>query len=274
MLLHNLNKYKAVLAIPLISMSMILLAGVALAKEENGTNFHKVFSNLIESASKDNKYLLDGWNDYLVKLSGYSNAEHLKVVEELTIDYAKAFKALSEKHEEDRKQDKIQYNSVWLDELVKQIGKDFVCSNKKAVMLNLMMAFNRNDAKKYDQDAKEIISKELVLYLAYERYLGIFMDYYNQLSKEDQKKISAWKEVAEKYLSIANRSHFAQVYYSFHMINKIRDNAMQKENKELYTFFKKTYFPYGSGVSKKAERDINMFVEMCKMQSLKQSYKT
>jgi hypothetical protein len=27
-------------------------------------------------------------------------------------------------------------------------------------MLNLMMAFNRNDAKKYDQDAKEIISKE------------------------------------------------------------------------------------------------------------------
>ena len=269
MLLLNIKKYKFVLAIPLISMSIVFLAGVALAKEENGSNFHKVFSNLIESASKENKYLLDGWNDYLAKVSGYSNAEHLKVIEELTIDYANAFKALSEKHEENRKQDKIQYNSGWLDELVKQIGKDFVCNNKKAVMLNLMIAFNRNDAKKYDQDAKEIISKELVLYLAYERYLGIFIDYYHQLSEQNQKKISAWKEAAEKYLSIAKRSHFAQVYFGFHMINIIRDNAMQKENKKLYTFFKKSNFPYGSGVSKKAERDVNMFVEMCKMQSLK-----
>jgi hypothetical protein len=96
------------------------------------------------------------------------------------------------------------------------------------------------------------------------------MDYYHQLSEKDRKKMNAWKEVAEKYLSIANRSHFAQVYYSFHMINKIRDNAMKKENKELYTFFKIANFPYGSGVSSKAERDIDIYVNMCKMQSLKQ----
>jgi hypothetical protein len=247
-----------------------LIAGITFAKEENSTNFHQAFSNLIESTSKENKYLLDGWNDYLVKVLGYPNSEHLKVIEELTIDYAKAFKTLDEKHEKDRKQDKIQYTSEWLEELVAQFGKDFICNNKRAVMLNLMMAFNRNDANKYDQDAKEIISKELVLYLAYERYLGIFMDYYHQLSEKDREKMNAWKEVAEKYLSIANRSHFAQVYYSFHMINKIRDNAMKKENKELYTFFKNANFPYGSGASNKAERDIDMYVNMCKMQSLKQ----
>lgn len=268
--LLNIKKYKAILVISLLPMSICLIASVAFSKEKNSPNLHQAFSNLIESTSKENKHLLDGWSEYLVKVLGYSNAEHLKVIEELTIDYAKAFKALDEKHKKDREQDKIQYTSEWLDELAEQFGKDFVCNNKRAVMLNLMMAFNRNDAKRYDHDAKEIISKELVLYLAYERYLSVFMDYYHQLSEKDRKKMNAWKDVAEKYLSIANRSHFAQVYYSFHMINKVRDNALQKENNELYMFFKNTNFPYGSGALKKAERDLDMFVEICKMQSLKQ----
>jgi hypothetical protein len=269
MLLLNINKYKVVLAIPLLSMSICLIAGVAFSKEENSPNLYQAFSNLLESASEENKHLLDSWNDYIIKVLGYSNAEHLKVIEELTIDYAKAFKALDEKHRKDREQDKIKYTSEWLDELIEQFGKDFICNNKRAVMLNLMIAFNRNNAKKYDQDAKEIISKELVLYLAYERYLGVFMDYYHQLGDKDRKKMKAWKEVAEKYLSIANRSHFAQVYYSFHMINKVRDNALQKENNELYLFFKNTNFPYGSGALKKAEKDLDIFVEMWKIQSLK-----
>jgi hypothetical protein len=45
---------------------------------------------------------------------------------------------------------------------------------------------------------------------------------------------------------------------------------MQRENNELYMFFKKTDFPYGSGALKKAEKDLDEFVKMCKMQSLKQ----
>ena len=76
--------------------------------------------------------------------------------------------------------------------------------------------------------------------------------------------MNAWKDVAEKHLSITKRSHFARTYYGFHMINKIRDNAMQKENKELYIFFKKTDFPFGSGVLRKAERDIDLLIETCK----------
>jgi hypothetical protein len=79
------------------------------------------------------------------------------------------------------------------------------------------VAYSKNDAKKYDQDAKEIISKESILYLAYGRYLSVFMDYLNRLSDEDQRKMKAWKEVAEKYLSITNRSHFARIYYGRHM---------------------------------------------------------
>jgi hypothetical protein len=55
-----------------------------------------------------------------------------------------------------------------------------------------------------------------------------------------------------------------------HMTDKVRANAMQRENNELYMFFKKTDFPYGSGALKKAEKDLDEFVEMCKMQSLKQ----
>ena len=89
-----------------------------------------------------------------------------------------------------------------------------------------MMAFERCDAKKYDQDAKEILSKEMILYLAYEEYLDAFMDYYNKLNKRDQKRMKKWKEVAEKYLSITKKSHFAPIYYGLHMRKKIDDNVV------------------------------------------------
>jgi hypothetical protein len=270
MLLLSIKKYKVVLAIPLFLVSLCLAADNAFSKEEESSNFYQAFSNLIESAPEDNKHLLDGWNDYLTKVLGYSNAEHLKAIEELTIDYAKAFKAIDEKYAKDREQDKINYTSKWLDELVERFGKDFVSNNKRAVMLNLMMAFNRSDAKKYDQDAKDILSKELTLYLAYESYLGVFMDYYNQLSEQDQKKMKAWKEVAEKYLSITKSSHFAFIYYGSRMKYKILDNVMQKGNKELYIYFKKRTFPFGSWAFSKARQDMDMFIETCKTQSLNQ----
>lgn len=269
MLLLNINKLKVVLAILLLSMSICLKAGVAYSKEKKSPDLHQSLSNLIESASKENKHLLDGWNEYIIKVLGYSNDEHLKVIEELTIDYAEAFKTLEEKYEKDWEQDKVNYTSIWLGKLAGQFGKDFVCTNKRAVMMNLMMAFDRGDAKKYDQDAKDIISKELILYLAYERYLNVFMKYYNQLSDKDRKKMIAWKEVAEKYLSITKTSHFAFIYYSMHMTDKVRENAMQKENNELYIFFKNMDFPYGGGALRKAEKDLDKFIEMCNVHSLK-----
>ncbi|MGD9217017.1 MAG: hypothetical protein PVJ84_19560 [Desulfobacteraceae bacterium] len=265
-----IKKYKVVLIIPFLLMSIFITNDVVSSKEKKSMNFHHAFSTLIETGSKENKHLIEGWNEYIIKVLGHSNTEHLKVIEELTIDYAKAFKAFDEKYEIDLKHDTIQYTSKWLDQLVEQFGKNFVCNNKRVIMLNLMTAYDRSEGKKYDFEANKIISKELVLYLAYERYLEVFIDYYNQLNENDQKKMNAWKEVAEKYLSIAKRSHFAQIYYGSHMKYKIIDNAMQRENNELYMFFKKTDFPYGSGALKKAEKDLDEFVEMCKMQSLKQ----
>jgi hypothetical protein len=253
-------------------MSICFIADAAFSKEEKSSNFHQAFSNLIESASKENKYLLDGWNEYIIKVLGYSNAEHLKVIEQLTLDYAGTYNAINEKYEREHEKDKIQYTSKWLDELVAQFGQDFVCNNERAIMLNLMMAFDRGDAKKYDQNAKEIISKELILYLAYERYLGVFMDYYNQLSDKDRKKMIAWKEVAEKYLSITKTSHFAFTYYSRHMENRVRNNALLKENKELYMYFKNADLPFGSGALSQAMKDMNIFIEMCKNSKPKTSW--
>lgn len=264
MLLLKLKKLNVLFAVQLVLISIYFFADDAYSNEENSSNFHRAFSSLIESTSKENKHLLDEWNDYIVKTMGYSNAEHLKVIEELTIDYAKAFKALEEKYEKDREQDKINYTSEWLNDLVGRFGNDFVCNNQRAIMLNLMMAFDRWDAKKYDQDAKDIISKELILYLAYERYLGVFINYYKQLSDKDQKKMNAWKEAAEKYLSITNKSNFAFTYYSRRMENRVRNNAMLKENKELYMYFDKADLPFGSWALYQAMKDMDIFIEMCK----------
>ena len=255
---------------PLLLMSICLTVGVAFSKEENSVNFYQSFLNLIESTPKGSQYLLDGWNDYLIKVLGYSNAEHLKVIEGLTMDYAKAFEALNEKYAKDREQDKINYTSKWLNKVVERFGKNFVCNNKRTVMLNLMVAFNRRKVEKYDQDAEDILSKELILYLAYERYLDAFIKYYNQLSENDQEKMKAWKVVAERYLSITNRSHFAVIYYGSRMDNKLLENKMKNENNELYVYFKKTTFPFGSWALSKARHDMDEFGSRCKMQSSKQ----
>jgi hypothetical protein len=270
MLLLSLKNYKVILATPLILMSIFLTADLAFSKEESSANFYQAFLDLIESTPKENRHLLNGWNEYITKVLGHSNAEHLKVIEELTLDYAKAFKTLDEKYAQDQERDEIYYTSKWLDKIVERFGKDFICNNERAVMLNLMVAFNRHKAEKYDQDANDIISKELILYLAYERYLGVFMDYYKQLSKNDQKKMNSWKVVTEKYLSMTNRSHFAFIYYGSHMENKLLDYEMQKDNKELYMYFKKTIFPFGSWAFSKARQDMEKFVAKCKMQSSKQ----
>jgi len=270
MRLLNINKNIIVLAIVLLSMIICLTAAIASSKEGNSTDFSQVFSNLMESTAKENKELLVGWNDYLIKVVGHSNADHLKVIEEFTKDYAKALKAIDEKYAKDREQDKMNYTSTWLDDVTERFGKEFVCNNITAIMMNMIIAFQRTDAKRYDQDANEIISKESILYLAYESYLNHFMDYYNQLSEKDRKKMNAWKVVAEKYLSITNRSHFAFTHYGRHLNNKMEENAMQKENNELYMYFKKLILPFGSGALQKAIKDKNLFVKKCEMQGLLQ----
>lgn len=268
MLLLNLKQNNFYLAMSLLLISICLTTNVAFPKEENNADFNRSFLNLMESTPKENRYLLDGWNDYLTEVLGYSNAEHLKVIEQLTLDYAKTFKAFDEMYGKDLEQDKIQYSPQWLDDLIAKFGKDFVCSNKRAILLNLMVAFDRKSAKKYDQIANDVLGKEQILHLAYERYLGVFMKYYKQLNDKDQKKMNAWKKVAEKYLSITGKSHFAFIYYGKHMENKVHDNALQKENKELYMYFKKAALPFGSGALSKAWKDMDKFVEMCSGQSL------
>ena len=268
MRLLNINKNIIVLAIVLLSMIICLTAAIASSKGGNSTDFSQVFSDLMESTAKENKELLVGWNDYLIKVVGHSNADHLKVIEEFTKDYAKALKAIDEKYAKDRKQDKMNYTSKWLDDVTERFGKEFVCNNITAIMMNMIIAFQRTDAKRYDQDANEIISKESILYLAYESYLNNFMDYYNILSEKDRKKMNAWKVVAEKYLSITNRSHFAFTHYGRHLNNKMEENAMQKKNNELYMYFKKLILPFGSGALQKAIKDKNLFVTKCEMQGL------
>jgi hypothetical protein len=266
----NINKNIIALAIVLLSMTICLTAAIASSKEGNFTDFSQVFSNLMESTVKENKELLVGWNDYLIKVVGHSNADHLKVIEEFTKDYAKALKAIDEKYAKDRKQDKMNYTSTWLNDVTERFGKEFVCNNITAVMMNLMIAFHRTDAKRYDQDVREIISKELNLYLAYEGYLNDFMKYYNKLSNKDQEAMNAWKVAAEKYLSITNRSHFAIIHLDGNLKRKMDENAVQKENNELYMYFKKLILPFGSGALQKAIKDKNLFVKKCEMQGLLQ----
>lgn len=269
--LHKAIKHQAVLAMILLLLQVCLMAKVAFSNDEQSDDILQSFSNLFESAAKKNKHLLNGWNDYLVKVLRHSNAEHLEVIGELTMDYANAFKSFNEKLRKERKKEKMQYTSNWLDRLVEHFGQDFVCKNKIAILLNLMMAFERNDEKKYAQDAKDILSKEMILYLAYEEYFDTFVDYYNNLNENDQKQIKNLKEVAEKYLSITKRSHFAPIYYGGHMRKKIDNNVMQKEHKALYDYFKKANLDFGRGALQKAERDMDMFIETCKMQNSRSS---
>lgn len=270
MRLPNINKYIIVSAIPLLLMAICLRVAIASSKEESSAGFVQVFSNLMESTSKENKELFVGWNDYLLKVVGHSNAEHLEVIGEFTMDYAKALKAIDEKCKKYREQDKLNYTSKWIDDVVEHFGKEFVCNNMTAVMMNLMIAFHRADAKRYDQDVREIISKELNLYLAYEGYLNDFMNYYNKLSNKDQEAMNAWKVAAKKYLSITNRSHFAIIHLDGNLNKKMDENAIQKENNELYMYFKKLVLPFGSGALQKAIKDKNLFVNKCEMQGLKQ----
>jgi hypothetical protein len=249
-------------------MAICLRVAIASSKEESSADFVKVFSNLMELTSKENKELFVGWNDYLLKVVGHSNAEHLEVIGEFTMDYAKALKAINEKCKKYDEQDKLNYTSKWIGDVVEHFGKEFICNNMTAVMMNLMIAFHRTDAKRYDQDVRGIISKELNLYLAYEGYLNDFIKYYSKLSNKDQEVMNAWKVAAEKYLSITNRSHFTIIHLDGNLNKKMDENAMQKENNELYMYFKKLILPFGSGALQKAIKDKNLFVKKCEMQGL------
>jgi hypothetical protein len=270
MRLLNINKHIIALAIVLLLMTTWLTAAIASSKDGNSTDFSQVFSNLMESTAKENKELLAGWNDYLIKVVGHSNAEHLEVIGEFTKDYAKALRAIDEQCKKYDEQDKLNYTSKCIDDVVGDFGKEFVCNNMTAVMMNLMIAFRRTDAKRYDQDVREIISKELNLCLAYEGYLNDFMKYYNKLSNKDQEAMNAWKVAAEKYLSITNRSHFAIIHLDGNLKRKMDENAMQKENNELYMYFKNLILPFGSGALQKAFKDKDLFVKKCEMQGLLQ----
>jgi hypothetical protein len=61
-----IKKYKVVLIIPFLLMSIFITNDVVSSKEKKSMNFHHAFSTLIETGSKENKHLIEGWNEYIL----------------------------------------------------------------------------------------------------------------------------------------------------------------------------------------------------------------
>lgn len=213
-----------------------------------------VFANSIAKEDEKIPALLNQWNDHLMYISHFSNNDYINAIGSQQSDY---YKAINDLNDLITKLDHNQKNhsSKWIDDLSNKFGKDFIRANRNVILDNFRAVICR-DYRSYEEGIKNLTYIEAMLYGSYKEYFGKFLDFYNQeLSSDDKEKLSSRKDVAEAFLEIIGDVSFTQMYETDVLKEKMADISAQKQNKELFLFFKGLSGSHNFDISK-ADKDL------------------
>ncbi len=217
-----------------------------------------VFADAMAKEDEKIPALLNQWNDHLMQISYFSNDDYINAIGSQQADYYKAINDLNDLITKSNHNPK-NHSSKWIDDLNHKFGKNFIKANRDVILDNFRAVICR-DYRSYEEGIKNLTYIEAMLYGSYKEYFGNFLDFYNQeLSSEDKEKLSSRKDVAEAFLAIIDDVSFTQMYETNVLKEKMADISAQKQNKELFLFFKKLSASHNFDISK-ADKDLKKAV--------------
>ncbi|MFZ1987242.1 MAG: hypothetical protein WAU91_22720 [Desulfatitalea sp.] len=187
--------------------------------------------------------LLIKWSIYINEHESASNIDYLSSLSELRSGYADAIVDLN-KCMEGTKRSKQKHSSVWLDDLIKRFGIDYIKNNREAVLANISIAIG-NEKRICDPLTANVIYRETLLRAAYGNYLQLFNGFYETLIYEDQQRLKSRKETVEALSSFMNQASMVKVILGNGKPSSlIAVFEARRLNEEIYQFLKKyTYSP-------------------------------
>lgn len=194
------------------------------------------FYDLLSSDSEATRTHLNQWDEHLFSLTRFSNLDYCIAMKSQQVSYYKAIVDLNEKLEEIDLHRK-NHSSEWISDLSNRFGKDFVRENRKEILNNFLAIMNRS-YRSYEENLKDLIYQEAMLYGSYKEYFGQFLDYYeNSLNSEGKKTLSLRKDLAKAILSIIDDVSITNLYETKALYERMADYQAQNQNKALFSFF-------------------------------------
>jgi hypothetical protein len=197
----------------------------------------QAFGEAQESDDKETKYLLKQWENYLISASHYSNSDHLNAINKQLTDYYKTIADVGNIIEKTGIKSKSQYSSSWVDDLVNHFGIEFVRTNKDVILESWKAIFSSDEA--FEQNLKNLIYTETMLFGSYKDYFGMFLTFYNEkLDQKAQKKMEAYKNIADNFLALIDKTSFASMHDTTVLKKVLSENKARQLNEEVFLFLK------------------------------------
>jgi hypothetical protein len=284
MLSHNLNILK-ILPITVFIILNFSLPHCPIANDDIENNYNKIINALgtfaqqencqnkgeyiakafqafaikLESDDEETRKLMNQWNEYLIRVSHFSCEDYFSAINKQQMGYLKAISILGDQIKNTNSQ-RDEYSSSWVDDLTHHFGIDFIENNRKAIVSNFLAIGNRS-YHQYENELKDLIYIETMLFGSYKKYFDMFLEFYNEkIHNEGRKKLKSRKDAADAFLSIIGDISFANMHETMVLSENLADNWARNINEELFLFFKKhslsRYYDYA-----KASDDLNAAIQ-------------
>lgn len=197
----------------------------------------QAFGAAQKSENKETKYLLTQWEKYLIRASHYSNSDHLDAIKKQLTDYYQTIAEVGNIIEKNSVRSKNQYSSSWVDDLVNHFGIEFVRKNKNVIIESWKAIFSSDE--EFEIKLKDLIYTETMLFGTYKDYFGMFLTFYNEkIDQKAQKKLEAYKNIADNFLAVIDKTSFASMYHATVKKKVLSENKARELNEEVFLFLK------------------------------------
>lgn len=205
--------------------------------EEQIARVLKVFNDSLKSDNEQTKKLLNQWENYLFRVSHYSNDDFAKAFEKQLEDYRNAIADLNNIIEKTRVEQKKEYSSIWVDDLIKHFGKDYIRQNRGAI-LQSWKAVSISDAA-FEKELKNVVYIGTLLYGSYKDYFRMFFNFYKEeIDDKAKKKLEPRKKLANAFLAIIDDAPYIFLDSRTILRNVLAENKARHLNEEVFQFLK------------------------------------
>jgi hypothetical protein len=205
--------------------------------EQNLSKAIQAFGQALVSDDEETKEVVRQWDDYIVSVTDFTNDEHIAAIGAQKRAYLKALKDLNDRISEIDAVEK-QYTSAWIDDLKIRFGREFIIKNRRTILDNFG-AIIAGSYHQYEEQLKNVIYAEEMLFGSYKKYFNLFLDFYNkEASYYGRRILDSRKQAAEAVLALINDVSYVGFYKTYALKENLAGNRAQKLNKELYLFFK------------------------------------
>ncbi|MGD9365698.1 MAG: hypothetical protein PVH87_08395 [Desulfobacteraceae bacterium] len=221
-------------------------------------NTLQAFAASLETEDKEVRSALKKWDDYLISINECSNAEHIQVLKSQQVDYYNAISNV-EAGIQRAKQYRKAYSPTWIEDIRNRFGKGFLKKNRDIILSNFQVIICRN-YHIYEQELKNLIYTEAMLYGSYRKYFAMFIAFYKEkLNRQDQNRLASRVELAEAFLAVINDVSLTSMHNTLLFRERLYENKVKAQNEELFLFFKN--HPISRYHNSKAAKDLEKAIQ-------------